>query len=437
MVETLSNGDVLWFSERTGYGHLYVYDGKTGRMKRALTQGNWTVRNVLKVDEAHDAIYVAGNERQGSDPYYRHIYRVRLSDGHVTPLTPEDADHYVPSAQEAAYPGRPGALHADLSRGFAPSGRYFIDSYSRVDLPAKTVLRTADGAIVADLATTDASQLRALGWRQPERFSALAADGKTMLYGVMWKPSDFDPAKHYAMLDSIYPGPQMNRVRVSFAENALDRQGNVALAELGMVVISVDGRGTPGRSKAFHDQSYGRMGDAGNLPDHIAVLRELARRYAWLDIDRVGVIGSSAGGYAAAHAMFTQPEFYKVGVADAGNHDQRAYLAVWGETYNGPEVGRNYVDAANALLAPGLKGKLLLLHGDMDSNVLPDYTLQVADALENSNKDFELLIVPNQGHTTILQAGYPLRRAWDFLVRNLIGATPPVAFDFSAPAPAK
>ena len=137
MVETLSNGDVLWFSERTGYGHLYVYDGKTGRMKRALTQGNWTVRNVLKVDEAHDAIYVAGNERQGSDPYYRHIYRVRLSDGHVTPLTPEDADHYVPSAQEAAYPGRPGALHADLSRGFAPSGRYFIDSYSRVDLPAK------------------------------------------------------------------------------------------------------------------------------------------------------------------------------------------------------------------------------------------------------------------------------------------------------------
>jgi dipeptidyl-peptidase 4 len=437
MVYVLANRDVLWFSERDGFGHLYLYDGTTGRLKRRLTEGSWTVRNVLHLDEARGFIYIAANEREsGVDPYYRMVYRIGLHDGRVRRLTPEIADHAVASEQEAGvFAKMNGAAANPQDRyGFSPSGRFFIDTYTRTDLPPVTVLRRADGPLVAEIERADVSKLMATGLQVPERFSAPAADDKTMLYGNLLRPSNFDPNKRYPVLDSPYPGPQSHRAQPNFLATVFDRSGAQAYAELGFIVVVVDGRGSHGRSKRFHDESYGGLAQAGHLDDHVAVLRELGRRYPSMDLDRVGIFGTSGGGYATVHAMATFPDFFKVGVADAGNHDQRSYIAVWGETYNGPESGSNYTDAANPLLAGKIKGKLFLLHGDMDSNVLPSQTLRLADALIRANKDFDLLIVPNAGHGTLLLNRYALRRSWDFFVRNLLHAEPPPNYDLSAPA---
>jgi dipeptidyl aminopeptidase/acylaminoacyl peptidase len=437
MVYVLANRDVLWFSERDGFGHLYLYDGTTGRLKRRLTEGSWTVRNVLHLDEARGFIYIAANEREpGVDPYYRMVYRIGLKDGRVRRLTPELADHAVASEQEAGvFAKMSGAAGNPKDRyGFSPSGRFFVDTYTRTDLPPVTVLRRADGTLVAEIERADVSKLMATGLQVPERFSAPAADGKTMLYGNLLRPSNFDPNKRYPVLDSPYPGPQSHRAQPNFLATALDRFGAQAYAELGFIVVVVDGRGSHGRSKRFHDESYGGLAQAGHLDDHVAVLRELGRRYPYMDLDRVGIFGTSGGGYATVHAMATFPDFFKVGVADAGNHDQRSYIAVWGETYNGPESGSNYTDAANPLLAGKIKGKLFLLHGDMDSNVLPSQTLQLVDALIRANKDFDLLIVPNAGHGTLMLNRYALRRSWDFFVRNLLHAEPPPNYNLSAPA---
>lgn len=436
MVYVLTSGDVIWFSERDGWGSLYLYDGKTGALKRRLTSTGWTVRNVLRLDEAHAAIYVAGNEREaGVDPYYRIVYRVSLADGSVKRLTPEDADHAVRAAQESTrdFSPTPGGS-ADDTRGFSPSGQYFVEKIARTDTPSRTVLRAAaDGRPIAEIERADISRLQALGYTPPERFTALAADGKTTLYGTIHRPGNFDPAKRYPLVDSPYPGPQHGRTQVGFEANVFEGMGAQAFAELGFIVFTVDGRGTQGRSKAFHDESYGGLGQAGHLDDHVAVIRQLAARYPYIDADRIGIYGASGGGYATAHALFTYPDVFKVGVADAGNHDQRGYIAVWGETFNGPEQGTNYTDAANALLAKNLKGKLLLMHGDMDINVSPSLTMQVVDALIKAHKDFDMLIVPNAGHATIWPYTYGLRRCWDYLVSNLLGATPPRDYDF-APA---
>ena len=434
MVYVLENHDVVWFSERDGYGHLYLYDGSTGRLKRRLTAGPWTVRNVLHMDQAQGFIYVAGNEREpGADPYYRMVYRIGLHDGRVRRLTPESADHAVASAQEAGvFASKAGAAgNPEDSFGFSPSGRFFLDTYSRTDLPPVTVLRRSDGTFVAEIERADVGKLLATGLHAPERFSALAADGKTLLFGNLLRPSNFDPNKRYPVLDSPYPGPQSHRAQPNFLATVFDRFSAQAYAELGFIVVVVDGRGSHGRSKRFHDESYGGLAQAGHLDDHVAVLRELARRYPYMDLDRVGIYGTSGGGYATVHAMAIFPDFFKVGVADAGNHDQRAYIAVWGETYNGPESGRNYTDAANPTLAGQIKGRLFLLHGDMDSNVLPDQTLQLVDALIRANKDFELLIVPNAGHGALILNRYALRRSWDFLVRNLMHAEPPPEYDLT------
>ncbi len=438
MVYVLANGDVIWFSERDGWGSLYLYDGKTGVLKRRLTSTGWTVRNVLRLDEALGTVYVAGSEHEaGVDPYYRSVYRVSLADGSLQRLTPEDADHTVRAAQEMTrdFPTTPSGS-ADDQRGFSPSGQYFVERLSRTDTPSRAVLRAvADGRVIADLEQADISRLKALGYTPPERFTALAADGKTTIYGTIFRPGNFDPSKRYALVDSPYPGPQHGRVAVGFEANVFDGHGGQSFAELGFIVFVVDGRGTQGRSKAFHDESYGGLGQAGHLDDHVAVIKQLAERYPYIDAERVGIYGASGGGYATAHAMFTYPDVFKVGVSDAGNHDQRGYIQVWGETFNGPEQGTNYTDAANALLAKNLKGKLLLMHGDMDVNVSPALTMQVVDALIKANKDFDLLIVPNAGHATIWPYMYGLRKAWDYLIRNLQDATPPKEYDF-APAAA-
>jgi dipeptidyl aminopeptidase/acylaminoacyl peptidase len=429
IARVLDNGDVVWFSERTGHGHLYLHDGRTGRLRRALTEGDWDVRELISVDERAGSLLIAAVGREPGDPYHRRVYRVSLAGGAPRLLTREDADHEVLNAQR---PRVPFGYYLPQGQGVSPSGRYFVDTYSRVDLPETTVLRRADGSIVATVEVADTRGLAARGiTRLPERFRALAADGRTPLYGVIWRPSDYDPNRRYPLLDSIYPGPQQRRAPVRFSAAVLDSMGALAYAELGMVVVALDGRGTPGRSKAFLDESYGRLDDPGCLDDHVAVLTELARRDPAIDVARVGIAGTSGGGYATAHAMFTKADFYKVGVSDAGNHDQRLYIAVWGETYNGPPRPGLYDRASNAALAAGLTGHLLLLHGDMDANVLPAHTLQVVDALERANKTFELVLVPNVGHTTILAPGYGLRRAWDFLVRHLVGAEPPADWAFA------
>ena len=430
MVYVLRSGDILWFSERDGYGHLYLYDGASGQLKRRLTSGEWTVRNIFRIDEQAGAVYVAGNEREpGTDPYYRFVYRIRLADGDVTRLTPENADHNVAAAQQAAFVDLPAS-----ELGFSPSGRYFLDTYSRTDLPPTTTLRRADGALVSTVETADISRLLATGVTMPERFHALAADGRTVLYGVVLRPSNFDPARRYPIIDSPYPGPQSHRVSPRLLDNLFDPMSSQAYAELGSIVVLVDGRGTHGRSKSFHDESYGGLAQSGHLDDHVAVIRELASRYPYMDLERVGIYGTSGGAYATVHALATFPGFFKVGIADAGNHEQRAYLAVWGETYNGLEQGDNYTSASNPVLAKNITGKLFLLHGDMDSNVFPSHTMQVVDGLIKANRDFDLLIVPNAGHGTAWPRSYPLRRAWDFMVRNLLNAEPPAHYDFP-PAP--
>lgn len=436
MVYLLANHEILWFSERDGFGQIYVYDGDNGKLKRRLTTGAWTVRNVLRLDEAHGYLYVAGNEREPKDdPYYRRVYRIGLNDGKIALLTPEVADHAVRSEQESGVFASKAVGPAGNPRdslGFSPSGQFFLDTYTRTDLPPITVLRRADGSLVAEIERADISRLKAVGFTPPERFSALAGDGKTLLYGNLLRPSTFDPNKHYPVLDSPYPGPQSHRAQPSFLAAIFDRVQAQAYAELGFIVVVVDGRGSHGRSKRFHDESYGGLSQAGHLDDHVAVIQELARRYPYMDLDRVGIFGTSGAGYATVHALEMFPDFFKVGVADAGNHDQRGYIAVWGETYNGPVSGSNYTDAANPLLVDRIKGKLFLMHGDMDSNVLPSQTFQLADALIKANKDFEMLIVPNAGHGLLILDSYPLRRAWDFLVRNLMQAEPPPGYNLKA-----
>jgi dipeptidyl-peptidase 4 len=437
-VAILRNGDIVWYSQRSGHGHLYLYNGKTGALKRQLTRGTMAVSQLLHIDEANGLIHVAmTDDGGGTDPYRRQIYSVRLADGRMTLLTAEAADHHVLSERETLSfmkRGMPDAIAA-MTTGFAPSGRYFIDAVSSTELPTRFVLRRANGSVVTTIETTDVGRLAAKGWRAPERFSAPGADGKTIIWGTLWKPHDFDPAKRYAVLDSDYPGPQITRSHPDFAASVLDFFDPQMYAELGLVVVAIDGRGTPGRSKLFQDYSYGRLGDAGGLDDHIAVIGDLAHRHSWIDSGQVGIIGSSGGGFAAARALFRYPDFYKVGVSDAGNHDQRGYLVNWGETYLGPDTGSNYADAANAPLASNLKGKLLLLHGDMDANVPPALTLQVADALVRANKDFEMLIVPNVGHGTLYSVGKPLLVAFDFLTRHLVGIEPPAGYLLPPPPP--
>jgi dipeptidyl aminopeptidase/acylaminoacyl peptidase len=431
MVHVLSNGNVVWFSERDRRGRLYLYSA-TGQLIRQLTKGDWSVRGIVRLDEARGQIYVIGTEREpGRDPYFKSYYRIGF-DGSVKLLTPENATHTVAAADDSVFEIGDGPLTTPAqSYGFSPSGNYFLDTYSRPDLPPVTVLRRSDGRFVAEIERTELASLGLDGFSLPERFTALAADGKTPIYGTLFRPGHFDPAKRYPVLDSIYPGPQMTRAFPSFGDSVFDPMYAQAFAQLGFIVVLVDGRGTPGRSKMFLDESYARLEQAGHLDDHISALRQLAARHAWMDLSRVGIYGSSGGGYATARALFSHPGFYKVGVAAAGNHDQRGYLSVWGETYNGPDQDGNYAAAANAALAGNLQGKLLLIHGDMDANVHPALTLQVVDALIKHNKDFELLIVPNAGHR-VLQ-GYALRRAWDFVVRHLMQAVPPENYSLAIP----
>jgi dipeptidyl-peptidase 4 len=425
-VKVLGDGaEVIWYSERDGWGHLYLYDGKAGKIKNQITSGSWVVREIQYVDEKNRWVYFsAGGREEGRDPYLRHLYRIRLDGSDLQLLTAEDADHNV---------------------SFSPSGAYFVDTYSRVDLAPMSVLRSADGTVLRELEHADLERLLAKDWKYPEPFHAKAADGVTDLYGAIFRPSNFAAAKKYPILDSIYPGPQHGRVPKTIADplgkipdSCFDINGNAqSLAELGFIVVTVDGRGTPLRSKAFHDYSYGKLGDAGGLEDHVAVIKELGARYPYMDLERVGIYGHSGGGFASVRAMLAYPDFYKVAVASAGEHDMRGYIAEWGEKYQGPMESGDYDEASNPALAlkADLKGKLLLVWGDMDDNVPPGLELQLISSLIKKNEDFDTLVLPNQNHISSMLNPYFIRRRWDYFVRNLLGAEPPSGYEIKTTSP--
>ena len=446
-VRILGGGEeVIWFSERDGWGHLYLYDARTGELENQITSGQWLVRDIVRVDEEARRVYFTACGREPDrDPCYRHLYGVNLDGSDLTLLTPEDADHQIsiPPASEIVALAQMALLGGTPSvSGFSPSGRYFIDTWSRMDTAPVSLLRSADGALVCTLETADVSELLSAGWRWPEPFQVKARDGETDLYGAIYRPSHFDPDERYPVIDMIYPGPQIIRTpKRSFPADpneSLNYTLPQVLAELGFVVVTLDGMSTPFRSKAFHDFAYGRMEDAGGLEDHLAGLRQLAERHPYLDLDRVGITGHSGGGFASTRAILAHPDFYKVAVSSAGNHDQLGYQSYWGEKYQGlpataDDIEDTYGAQINARLAGNLKGKLLLIAGDMDDNVHPALTLQVANALIAANKDFDLLLLPNRNHRTSLRDPYVLRKIWDYFVRHLLGAEPPSGYRIREP----
>ena len=413
--------ELLWFSERNDWGNLYLYDLDTGRLKHAVTTGAGNVTEVLHVDPQTRMVWFRGVGREPAidgklpDPYFQSLYRVSLDGGAPLRLTPEDADHTV---------------------SLSPDGARFVDAYSTPTTAPVTLLCDAhDGHRIATVATADISRLTAAGWTPPTPIMVKARDGKTDLYGLLFKPSHFDPARKYPIVDYIYPGPQTGSVGSrSFAAARVDHQ---ALAELGFVVVAIDGLGTPWRSKSFHDAFNGDIGD-NTLPDQVAALRQLGQRYPWIDLERVGVWGHSGGGYATADAMFTYPDLFKVGISESGNHDNRNYEDDWAEKWQGLEARRkdgssNYDAQANESRAANLKGHLLLAHGLMDDNVPPSNTLLVVDALVKANKDFDLVLFPNAHHGYGEDAPYMMRRRWDYFVRWLRGAQPPVQYRMTPP----
>jgi dipeptidyl-peptidase 4 len=317
----------------------------------------------------------------------------------------------------------------------SPSGRYLVDAYSTPEVPPIAVVRDADGEEVMPLEKADISKLTAIGWKPPIPITVKARDGVTDLYGLMFKPTALDPTRKYPIVNHIYPGPQTGSVGGrSFSAARGDGQ---ALAELGFIVVEIDGMGTPWRSKKFHEAYYGDMGD-NTLPDQVTAMKQLAQRYPWIDIERAGIWGHSGGGYAAADAMFRYPDFFKVGISESGNHDNRVYEDDWAEKWQGlletrPDGTTNYDNQANQNFAKNLKGKLLLAHGTMDDNVPPYNTLLVVEALVKANKDFDLLMLPNERHGYGDATYYMMRRRWDYFVRHLAGAEPPKEFELHPP----
>jgi dipeptidyl aminopeptidase/acylaminoacyl peptidase len=398
------SNEIIWFSERDNYGHLYLYDAATGKLKNQITKGDWVVTRLLKVDEKNRMLYFIADGRQAENPYFSQLCKIGFDGKHFAVLTPEAGNHTVT---------------------LSPSGNYFIDSYSKPDVAPVIVLRNTDGKLIANLEKTEISRLVASGWKPVTPFSAKANDGKTDIYGLMFTPTHLDPNKKYPIIDYIYPGPQGGSVGSwSFVASRGDNQ---ALAELGFIVVAIEGTSNPLRSKSYHDMSYGNMAE-NTLPDQIAAIRQLAAKYNYIDTTKVGIWGHSGGGFATADAMFRYPDFFKVGISESGNHDNRNYEDDWGERYDGLAANANYEAQANENYAKNLKGKLMLAHGLMDNNVPPQNTLLVVQALEKANKDYDLVVFPNSPHGYGPFAPYMMRRRWDYFVKNLLGVEPPYEY---------
>jgi dipeptidyl-peptidase-4 len=406
-----ATGEVLWSSERDGWNHLYIYSRKTGQLENQITRGGWVVREIDHVDEKERRVYFLANGREkNEDPYQTHLYSIGFDGKDPRMLSPENANHSI---------------------SMSPDGSYFVDSYSRPDLPGESVLRhSKDGSDVRILEKADASELLKTGWNFPQPFQGKAADGSTDIYGLIWRPSNFDPSKKYPVIEQVYTGPQGFFVPKTFA--AQFRLQSVA--ELGFIVVMVDGRGTVGRSRAFHQVSYRNLG--GAFEDHVALIKQMADRYPYMDVARVGIYGTSAGGYGAAHAMLVFPDFYKVGVTISGDHDARLDKAWWNEAYQGYPLQDDYVAQSNVTLADHLKGHLLVEHGDIDDNVHPVESMRLVDALMKANKNFDMLLVPNMFHgESGDRALYLVRRRWDYFVQYLLGVTPPNNFEIKEDRP--
>jgi dipeptidyl aminopeptidase/acylaminoacyl peptidase len=402
--------ELIWASERDGWRHLYLIDAATGRVKRQITRGKWVVRDIARIDDEQRRIWFsAGGVAPGEDPYHKHWFRVDFDGRNLTRLTGGDETH------EAR---------------FSPDGRSFVDVHSRTDVPEVADLRDArSGAVIATLERGDVRALTAAGYRPPEPFVAKGRDGATDIYGLVVRPRDYDPAKRYAVIENIYAGPHDSFVPKGYWPFGTFSGGDKAIgmqqiADLGFIVVMIDGMGTANRSKAFHDVAWKNLADSG-FPDRIAWMKALAARDAAVDLSRVGIYGGSAGGQSTLNALLFHPEFYKAGVAFAGCFDNRMDKIDWNEQWLGWPVDQSYLDASGVVHAGQLQGKLLLVVGEQDSNVDPASTMQVVDALLRADKDFEMLVVPNGEHTagrSTWPVAYGQRREYDFFLRALGGA---------------
>jgi len=391
--------ELLWMSERDGWNHLYLYDAESGKVKNQITRGDWVVRKVERVDEQNRQIlFTAGGIRPGQDPYYLHYCRVNFDGTGLAILTEGDGTHYVE---------------------FSPDRRFFVDTFSRVDLaPVHELRRAEDGKLVCALEQADDRELLKTGWRAPERFVAKGRDGETDIYGIIIRPTNFDPAKTYPVIEDIYAGPHDSFVPKSF-QSYYKMQ---SLAELGFILVKVDGMGTSNRSKKFHDVCWKNLADAG-FPDRIAWLKAAATKHPEMDLSRVGIYGGSAGGQSSTGALLFHGDFYKVAVSDCGCHDNRMDKIWWNEQWMGWPVGPEYAEQSNVTHASNLTGKLMLFVGEMDENVDPASTMQLANALIKADKDFDLVVIPGVGHGSA-EGKYGTRRRADFFVRNLLGEEP-------------
>jgi dipeptidyl aminopeptidase/acylaminoacyl peptidase len=416
-IRTLTTGEVLWWAQRGEWGHLYLY-GTDGSCTQ-LTSGDWLVRRTVFVDEeARRVVFTAAGRQEGSDPYLMELCSVSLDGGDVTTITSDGLDH-DPSPALTAH--------------------YFVDNTSRYDVPNVAVLRDAAGEVVMELEQADPTRLYAAGWAAPERVKVKGADGGD-IYASVYKPHGFDPSKKYAVLDEVYQGPQSSACPLRFPLSGgtmVATSENPVFGSLGFVVVVVDGRGSPLRTKSFLDAA--RI-DSGNLfvDDHATAIQQLAADRPWMDLDRVGIMGHSAGGWSSTRAILLRPDVFKVAVSSCSNHDNRVNHVGWAEKYYGNHQVTDYASQANQSLAERLEGKLFLIHGEMDDNAVAHSTLRMADALIKANKDFDFLIIPNELHRGVITNGYWVRKRWDYLVEHLMGEAPPKGYkvaDIPIPSP--
>ena len=416
------SNEFIWYSEKDNWGHIYLYDLNTKKLKNRITSGNWLVRKVMHIDtDKREIIFTAGGKEKGN-PYHVYLYKVNFDGNNLTCLTPEKGTHSINPS---------------------PNWNYFVTTYSTTKNAPKSILKDRDGKTLFQLSTSNTDELKENGWQEPIEFNVKARDEKTNLYGLLYLPSNYKKNEKYPVLNYIYPGPQSGSVgNYSFMVARRDFQ---ALAELGFAVVAVDAMGTPGRSKSFHDAYYGNMGDNG-LPDNIAAIKQLSKKYTSMDLTKVGIWGHSGGGFASTGALLRYPEFYYVAVSSSGNHDNRNYEADWGEKWQGlmqpvdlniednnseyDSRKTNYDSQANQLLVENLKGKLLIAHGMLDDNVPPSNTMLVVDELIKANKDFDLILFPNKRHGYGDLSNYMMRRKWDYFVKHLKGVEPPKEFSF-------
>jgi len=390
--------EIIWMSERDGWNHLYLYNAATGTVKNQITQGDWVIRKVDRVDQEHRQIWFeAGGIRPGQDPYYIHYCRINFDGTGLVILTEGDGNHRIE---------------------YSPDHRFFIDTYSRMDMaPVTELRRTEDGKLITPLEKGDITHLLATGWQLPERFVAKGRDGTTDIFGVIYRPMNFDASKKYPVIEDIYAGPQDSFVPKTFART----NNGMSIAQLGFIVVQIDGMGTSNRSKAFHDVCWHNLGDSG-FPDRILWMKAAAKDRPYMDLGKVGIYGTSAGGQSALRAVEAFGDFYKAAVADCGCHDNRMDKIWWNEQWMGWPIGPWYAEQSNVTNAKDLHGALLLIVGEIDHNVDPASTMQVVNALIKADKDFDLLVIPNADHGQ--DGAYGSRRRKDFFVRHLLGVEP-------------